>query len=678
MEPQLTKMTPIKINGNLLDLNTRGFSTAAINDNDTAGSKYILIQAQSRLDQAEKGKLKELEVFIDRYVSDNTYLCRYERKDKDLKLIRDLGYWVGVYPEQAVVSASLKASPPLSNPSVMSLVRSQPQNVDIILHKEMSRKIEEVRAEIAEAAHVDGSDLEGSDRKVRVTVNEKYLADVARIEEVQTIEKVYERVLLNGVARKILNADKPVAVKFTGKGEVVAVADTGIDEDHEAFDSRIIHKYALGRPGKTDDPSGHGTHVSGSVLGDGSSAAGGPIAQGIAHQANLVMQSVLDSRGRLSGIPPDLNDLFGPPYHEHDVRVHNNSWGLRDIRVPYDASASEIDQFVNEHKDMVICFAAGNEGEDMDRNGVVDLELVGSQAAAKNCITVGASESFRPGLGVTYGQLRNQLNPAGPAPFQASPLKSDLIANNADGMVAFSNRGPTQEGRIKPDVVAPGSAILSAKSSLVTDRSDWGVSPSPKYIFDSGTSMSCPLVSGCAALIRQALRENPPTQARDLFPTAALVKGLLINGAVELKGQFVPSEAGPSPNFSAGWGRVDLSKSIILNGGQDHVAGYVDATSVRDGFTKEIQITKPGSTLKVTLVWTDPEGALLQNDLDLIVAMAGEERHGNMGTQQGFDRVNNVEQVLWQPISVGKAVIKVIPHGLTTDDQDFALVWSLT
>src|SRR6185369_8632594 len=92
-----------------------------------------------------------------------------------------------------------------------------------------------------------------------------------------------------------------------------------------------------------------------------------------------------------------------------------------------------------------------------NKDGVIDAAEVGSESAAKNCITVGASESVRPNIRSTYGDIR-------PASFPKAPIHDDPMANNADGMAAFSNRVPTQEGRIKPDVVAPGTSILSTHS----------------------------------------------------------------------------------------------------------------------------------------------------------------------------------------------------------------------
>jgi serine protease AprX len=478
------------------------------------------------------------------------------------------------------------------------------------------------------------------------------------------------------VARKILNVDSVSvnSTELTGKGQVVAVGDTGVDSTHPAFagSGRIKATIPLGRPRTTNDPDGHGTHVCGSVLGNDELQGGGRIA-GTAPEAQLVMQSLLDSRGGLGGIPDDLEDLFGPAY-DQGARCHNNSWGSVQPGLPYDESCREIDQFVIEHPDMLICFAAGNDGVDQDRNGVIDLRQVGSQAVAKNILTIGASENDRPELTVAYG-----VRPGGGTDprYAARPIFGDRYADNPDGMAAFSNRGPSPEQRFKPDLVAPGTCILSARSSLVEDGEFYGPSPDPNYMFESGTSMACPLATGCAAVIRQFLTENPPEGAASGFsPSAALVKAIMINGAVELPGQYNPSEAGPSPNNASGWGRVSVSDSALV---ASETAGYGEGQPLDEDetFDIDVNVAESGKTLKVSLVWSDPPGAMLQNDLDLIVTAGSAERHGNSGTRAAFDRTNNVEQVRWENVPRGTAKITVRAFRLTSDTQAFSYAWKL-
>jgi hypothetical protein len=181
-------------------------------------------------------------------------------------------------------------------------------------------------------------------------------------------------------------------------------------------------------------------------------------------------------------------------------------------------------------------------------------------------------------------------------------------------------------------------------------------------------------------------------------PGAALVKALLINGAVELAGQYSPSEAGPSPNNDSGFGRVNLAGSVIIPGANPN-AGLGEGGPLNQGDEDTIEVEIPegppehgqgenigqaaapagaGAAFKITLVWTDPPGPELQNDLDLIVRAAnGEERHGNMGISRSFDRQNNVEQVLWPGMPPGKAVIVVRAFRITNFPQPYAYAWRI-
>jgi serine protease AprX len=195
-------------------------------------------------------------------------------------------------------------------------------------------------------------------------------------------------------------------------------------------------------------------------------------------------------------------------------------------------------------------------------------------------------------------------------------------------------------------------------------------------------------------------------------PSAALIKALLINGAVPLSGQYTPPEVSPPPNNVEGWGRVDLAGSLIIPGA-DPNSGLVEGGPLQQGEESTITIKVPSShnslslakgrkaskkgkkkgkrstsgagtmsispTFKITLVWSDPAGATLQNDLDLIVkASDGQERHGNMGTSSGFDRVNNVEQIAWENIPPGDIKVTVKAFRITRFPQAFAFAWRIS
>ncbi|HEX8557527.1 MAG TPA: S8 family serine peptidase [Pyrinomonadaceae bacterium] len=672
-------MASITINGITLDPEGQGpeLASADLISADSSESDYVLMQTARPLDRAQKAELAGLGAKILEYVPENTYLLYYP--SPDLAALGDLPYvtWANVYLRGFKINPSLRASPPdvrvenlltAAGPEIS--MSQEPLEVEVVVQANVDAR--DLRDKLAAAAGLDPAELEVSARKVRMSVPPQSLEDLAAVDEVRHIEEFVPAKLHNTVAIGIMRADVTHAeARLAGEGQVVAVCDTGFDlgsttDVHPAFAGRVAKLYALGRA-TASDPHGHGTHVAGSVLGDGTSATLGSV-RGAAPRARLVFQSVLDGAGRLRGIPLDLNDLFSPPYNDDGARVHTNSWGDRRGDGSYKQRSREVDEFVREHRDMFVCFSAGNEGRDGSSSGVVDPGSVGAPGTAKNCLTVGASESNRPAFGVRYGQKW-------PSDFPVSPIANDLVADNPEGMAAFSSRGLTRDGRIKPDVVAPGTAILSARSRAAAGGG-WGLTDDPLYFFNGGTSMAAPLVAGCAAVVREFL------QARGVErPSAALVKAMLINGATNISGQYVPSEAAEIPNRSAGFGRVDLARTVGPLAENETVEFRDEGEELETGeeASARVAVAAPRTSLKVTLVWTDMPGENLQNDLDLIVrAAGGEERHGNhppASTQ--FDRANNVEQVTWEGVPAGEVEVVVRAFRVLLP-QSFALVIRLS
>ena len=408
-------MALITINGISLDpiAQAQALRAAGLESVDASQSDYILVQTSAPLSPEQTDELARLGLVIYEYVSENTYLCSY--KGTDLKQIRSLPFvtWANVYLQEFKVAPNLRptAAPTshiLPTPVAASYSRT-PHTVDIVFHEDVDPNSDAIKSAVAAAARVDKDGLAMDRHKVRLTVQEQDLDDLATIDAVRVIQEVPKVELRNNVARPILNAHVVVSgTTFEGAGEVIAVADTGFDtgstaNPHPAFTGRVARLYDLGGRGKTDDFRGHGTHVCGSAVGDGTSASMGGAIQGTAPRATLVVQSLTDSSGGLGGIPSDLTDLFGPPYRDDHARVHTNSWGVKIPGLLYDQRAREIDDFVWNNPDMVICWAAGNAGIDGNGDGSIDLAQIGSEAAAKNCITVGACENDRSNIELTYG-----------------------------------------------------------------------------------------------------------------------------------------------------------------------------------------------------------------------------------------------------------------------------------
>ena len=671
-------MKTITINGISIDPAAPKLELAALSlVNATAkASDYLVVQTKQPLTKAQRAALAKAGAKILEAVPGDAFICYFP--STSLAKVRALPFvsWAELYPQAVKLSPALRnleqvpggVSATATLESATGQLDATRKQVRIVLHRNVNAKT--AKKHIAEAAHVAPADVEIANGRVQLKVKVRRLADLAALDEVRHIEPVRPRKLHNGIARQIMRVPNGNPVPGNeGAGEIVAIADTGFDKGsttnvHPAFKGRVKKLYALGRPGRKDDPDGHGTHVAGSVLGDGKSATEGAV-RGTAPKAKLVFQSVLDADNGLGGLPDDLDRLFGPPYTKDKARIHTNSWGTDDSFGMYDQQAHDLDQFVHRHRDMLICFSAGNDGVDRNANGRIDSNSVSPPGTAKNCLTVGASESNRPTKTETYGK-------AWPNDFRANPIRNDRMANNPDGMVAFSSRGPTLDGRIKPDVVAPGTFILSTRSRA-TQSKGWGLSSDPLYMFEGGTSMATPLVAGCAANVRAFLRQTHKIKN----PSAALLKASIINGARDLGGQYLPSETGTIPNSNEGFGRVDLQAVIGPYGAGETVAFFDEGKALDTGESVQRTVAVPprAKLLRATLVWTDPPGEGLQSDLDLSVTAGGKTRHGNMpANATGFDRINNVEQVTWTNPPAGSATVTVTAFRITFKPQTFALV----
>ncbi|BDG60233.1 S8 family serine peptidase [Caldinitratiruptor microaerophilus] len=463
----------------------------------------------------------------------------------------------------------------------------------------------------------------------------------ARSGDVVYVERVQPYRLWNDQAAGVLRVRSAAWPKgLDGSGQVVGVADTGLDtgnldDMHPDFAGRVQALYALGRQGDASDTHGHGTHVAGSIVGTGAASDGR--VRGMAPGARLVFQSVLDGQGGLGGIPEDLTILFDQAYRA-GARIHSDSWGVPvesggDV---YDAQAQAVDRFVWEHRDMAILFAAGNDG-DHDRDGKPNYGTVSSPGTAKNAITIGASENNRPDKG-KYG-------------------------DNVDEVALFSSRGPTDDGRVKPDLVAPGTWVLSARSSKAPDQNFWQGYDS-RYAFMGGTSMATPLSAGVTALVRQHFEKD-----LGVTPQASLLKAALINGARPIQGD----------HRDYGWGRIDLDATL----GRPMLFDN-ESTALSTGDAKTYTYTvKPGQAFRATLVWSDYPASpaaqkALVNDLDLEVrGPDGKVILGNhMLGQDGPDRVNNVENVWIDQPQEGTYTVTVRGYNVPQGPQRYALVVS--
>lgn len=423
----------------------------------SARASLYLVQFIGPVQEDWKQALAEQGIRLYDYIPDYAFLARLDAAVAPTA-VRALPFvrWVGPYQPAYRLAPDLHAlrADPTAAPITVTL-QTLPDADLAMLGAQIAAAGGTVQAEAHNAAAA----------YLRAVVEPKSLADLAAADDMVWIEPYLPPQLYNDVGGGGVMQAGAVHTNLGlfGAGQVLAVADSGLDTGnpatlHPDVQGRVVSAYCLGRPAPCDwsDYVAHGTHVVGSALGSG--AASGGQYQGTAPQASLVFQSLADAQGGLGGIPADRGDLMRGAYAD-GARVHTNSWGGPTGGTPqnpqyggYVITSQQVDQAMWERRDQLVLFAAGNEGADVDRNGVIDPDSVGQPGTAKNVLTVGASENNRPTIAAPWGDSY------GP------PINTDWRANNPAGMAAFSSRGPTDDGRIKPDVVAPGTFIASLRT----------------------------------------------------------------------------------------------------------------------------------------------------------------------------------------------------------------------
>ncbi|HUU04049.1 MAG TPA: S8 family serine peptidase [Myxococcota bacterium] len=570
-----------------------------------------------------------------------------------------------------------------------------------------------------------GDDSSGTGH-ARLAIFAGYLAsaldELTRLDEVAWVTPERNIVANNDEAAWVIQGGDSVsrstplfAHGLTGLGEVIGIADSGLDTDACQFrygpdatqqtlynntqppavnvtnpDNKVISYYLFSGASAYDDMSklGHGTHVSGCAAGDdyahpaSSTDAGRDTDDGMAPGARIVFQDTGRRDGNQVGLPDSLTDMYVQAY-DSGARIHNDSFGKTDPDTDYTGDSRDVDEAAWRLQDLTIVFSSGNLGP----NGAT---LDGIGATSKNTIVVGASLAG--------------------------------ASNRGYGVCHFSSQGPTADGRLRPDLVAPGAIRSALETDWVaqggTDiygnpQADSTTDPpnnncTTDASFRVGTSFAAPLVSGAAALTRQYFVEGwypggAPKGSDGFSPSAALVKAVLVN-STESIGPAPNSVPGPlydvvqgekiadmeaAPNDIEGWGVLRLDRSLYFSGDAERLAVLTDSWG--DGadrgaaanppieesqlHTYWLQNVRAGSVLRVTLAWIDPAGTpgagkALVNDLDLeVVDSSGRVFKGNIAFEQNRstpagsdqpDNINPLERVIISPDMTQNLELRVI------------------
>jgi subtilisin family serine protease len=561
---------------------------------------------------------------------------------------------------------------------------------DLVLHR-----IADADALSEELAGLDGVNvLDASYLFIRfeAPLDRELVATVARLPGVRRLGLYEPPSLMCSHARPLVGVE---GLPWTGKDEVVAVFDSGIDSSHQDFAGQILSVDSVQGASK-DDTIGHGTHVAGIIAGTGAASAGEN--KGVAPGAKLaVIGFVGDDMVPL--IPPNWADLLKRALAS-GAKVINLSVGTN-FRGQYDFGSLALDEFVWANPEVLVVIAAGNSG--VAPEGWVGFHTVGSPASSKNALTVGASDTDRPEIELTWGSYNQER-------FPSPPCANERMSGDPDCPAALSSRGPTDSEAVKPDVLAPGTYILAPRASSTRipflEAPGNGAS-NDAYGYLGGTSMAAPVVAGCAAVVREYLREE-----RDLAnPSAALLKAILIASARRMKPRDLPAELREEigyPDFDQGFGRIDLTN--VLPHPQAPATRRLEYDDVRQDGPKALasrgQVLAqqtytftvadvPAGPLRAVLAWTDWPSDGVQNNLQLKVTPPGgapiygnpEHRLARRKADElleaylpksaerppALDKRNNVEQVVIDRPAAGDYTINVIAENTPKPPQGYAL-----
>ncbi len=365
-------------------------------------------------------------------------------------------------------------------------------------------------------------------------------------------------------------------IRLQGEGMQIAAWDDGLVAPHAELDTRVIANEGVVL--KT-----HATHVAGTLVASGINAN----ARGMAPKAQLTAFLFDNDEAEMAALAGSKNSELLISNHSYGTITGWTGWGgvwrwagnpavseAEDYNFGlYTAKAQLLDEIASQAPYYTICWAAGNDRVEVgngnyppDCNGGTGYDCIIPDAVAKNIITVGAID-----------QLPDYTSPA------------SMI------MSSYSSWGPTDDGRIKPDLVGVGTGVFSLQAT-----------PANTYTFLSGTSMATPNVAGSLLLLQELHQKLHGGNSM----RAATLKALAIHHAREA-GPF------PGPDYSFGWGLLDVGASaqtLLQADGRQIIVRELTLTG-GSSFTLDL-LPAAGRKITATIVWTDPPGKPAPDRLD--------------------------------------------------------------
>ncbi len=451
-----------------------------------------------------------------------------------------------------------------------------------------------------------------------------------------------------------------VGLSLTGAGVTVAVWDGGgVLTSHQEFGGRVARMDA------TLPVIDHATHVAGTIAAAGIDGA----AHGMAGNVQVLSYDWYDDAAEMAAAAAEGLVLSN---HSYSIAAgwewnwfgderwawfgdptidENEDW----VFGFYMQESADWDQIAAAAPDYLIVTSAGNDRDDDgpelgEHNPDGDYDsLPGGSSCAKNVLVVGAVEDLPGGYQDSAGVL----------------------------MTAYSSWGPTDDGRIKPDLVANGTTLYS---TVAWDQTAYGTL--------SGTSMAAPGVTGSLALLQEHYRATHGGNQ----PRSATLRALVVHTADEAGGA-------PGPDYRFGWGLLNTAAAAEVISLDTLESRRLQERVLVDGSVVTLTVSSDGwAPLRVTLAWTDPPGTapmaavdpldlMLVNDLDVTLTnlTTGQVEYPwvldganpTLAAATGINDRDNIEQVLVAAPTAGDYLITIDHKGiLTTGSQQFSLVIS--
>ncbi len=586
---------------------------------------YMLLQFRGPTKQEYREVISEEGVEFISYIPENAWLVRLNGRKNDViseKKVRFLGPYRPEY----------KISPELES-------EMQQNSGQVQIRVEMFKKSEEVLKEYGI--------LEGNFGPETWKLESDY-SKIPEIAEEKQVKWIFPRApaptTMNAESRDLIEIDQlqDTPYNLTGDGFTAAVWDQGWAGNHQDL-NYTDSKLTVGDKGENcqypDDEVDncqvlqHATHVSGTMLGAGILDN---TYRGMAPNSSLVTYEWP------AGNSTELYSETEESIVEYDSIISENSWGYavdsgnKELMGNYEGLSNNYDAIIQNSTSEIsepipVVFSAGNNGDEFSFRYNT---TTGPGATAKNPVTVGAVNK--------YGEMTN-----------------------------FSSWGPTDDGRIKPTLVADGGGSCTNGS-----RSVYSTIPTDSYGGLCGTSMAAPAVAGSAILLTEKFNDT-----YGKLPEPATTKGVLIHTAEDLNRT--------GPDYVTGWGLVNATAAVnYINNSEEQ--GLIEKGTLDTGEKDSWEVSVPENrSLNFTLVWSDypassPSGKALQNDLDIVVRNSSGHRfypwtlnwsiRDEKAVRTKRDDINVVEQVYVPNTSSKKFKVLVNGTNIAEGPQDYSII----